>query len=83
MALLDGGGHLRAEGVLDAHQGNEGQVLLHLVGGVLLPAPLLACCTGLEGQEDVPVGYCQQPADRCMSYPAGGCATGDLHSLKC
>lgn len=62
VALLDGGRHLGPEGVLDAHQGYEGEIPLHFLGGVFLPTPGLPCSIGLEGQEDVPVSYCQQPA---------------------
>lgn len=62
MALLDGGGHLGPQGVHDAHQSNEGQVLLHTVLSVLLTTPLLPFSVGLEWHEDVAVGYGQHPA---------------------
>ncbi len=62
VALGNGGGDLGSEGVLDAHQGYEGEILLYLLGCVLLPTPLLTLCIALEGHEDVPICNGKRPA---------------------
>ena len=64
VALGNGGGDLGSEGVLDAHQGYEGEILLYLLGCVLLPTPLLTLCIALEGHEDVPICNGKRPAQQ-------------------
>ncbi len=64
MALGNGGGDLGSEGVLDAHQGYEGEILLYLLGCILLPTPLLTLCTALEGHKDVPICNGKRPAQQ-------------------
>ena len=64
VALGNGGGDLGSEGVLDPHQGYEGEILLYLLGCVLLPTPLLTLCTALEGHEDIPISNGKRPAQQ-------------------
>ncbi len=64
VALGNGGGNLGSEGVLDPHQGYEGEILLYLLRCVLLPTPLLTLCTALEGHEDVPICNGKRPAQQ-------------------
>jgi len=64
VALGNGGGDLGSEGVLDPHQGYEGEILLYLLGCVLLPAPLLTLCTALEGHKDIPISNGKRPAQQ-------------------
>jgi hypothetical protein len=64
VALGNGGRDLGSEGVLNPHQGYEGEILLYLLGCVLLPTPLLTLCTALEGHEDVPICNGKRPAQQ-------------------
>ena len=67
VALGYGGGHLGPQGVLNTHQAYEGEILLHLVGGILLPTPLLPLHATLEGNKKVPVSDGQGPATQQAS----------------
>ena len=64
LALGNGSGDLGSKGVLDPHQGYEGEILLYLLGCVLLPTPLLTLCIALEGHEDIPISNGKRPAQQ-------------------
>lgn len=64
VALGNGGGDLGSKGVLDPHQGYEGEILLYLLGCILFPTPLLTLCIALEGHEDISIGNGKRPAQQ-------------------